>query len=201
MGFTVSLELGNPGLSYTIHQHPKGFGLYVIGGIPVTELVALSKAWRKAGLTHVSGRIAMALGASIAATDNGPLAEQWEKEINDQAAMLPTPAERWLASTNVGMSALTLFLALADGEPRVQATRRLGGGTYLPTDSASMALCVLLLDAIPEWRGRLAEVPAAFPKWAPFVAEWPALEALLASDRQALDVRLRQLSKEGDERA
>jgi hypothetical protein len=78
--------------------------------------------------------------------------------------------DQWLGRHDTGTSSLTIFSVLA-GRPDVLAGRR----GDIPYDPSDFGRCYRLLKIAPEWRARLGEVAAVYPKWAPFVRAWDLL--------------------------
>ena len=67
------------------------------------------------------------------------------------------------------------------------------GALDIPYDSDDFGRCYRLLKAVPEWRGRLSEVAAVLPKWAPLVERWDELEDLYETSLKQCTDRLCEL--------
>jgi hypothetical protein len=159
--------------TYTITEKPHG--IVVEGSMPIDDAVALSKVWKKHGLTIIdaclSGHFRVAM---VVCSPSGSKA--WRAEID--AARGPRPAElveraEWyLRGWDKGASSLTIFAALT-GRRGFGVIKRPG----VPYDADDVGRCVRLLEHFPEWRGRLAEVGAIFPEWVTWAARWDDVEA------------------------
>ena len=77
----------------------------------------------------------------------------------------------WLISGHTGVSSLTIAHVLSrTASPRY--------GAHVPLDPSDFGRCLGLLTAVPEFAGRLKEVAAKYPEWAPLVREWDNLKEL-----------------------
>lgn len=84
--------------------------------------------------------------------------------------------EQWLLEGEVGVSSKTIWAVMMGV---VKARRQCDNWHYdVPHDPDDFGRCYTLLILFPKWRKRLAEVCAIFPKWTPFVREWPTLEKM-----------------------
>lgn len=86
----------------------------------------------------------------------------------------------WLTSCDCGISSLTMYSVLAD-EPHVLR----GTPPDRPFDADDFGRCVRLLERYPAWRGRLGDVVAKHPTWAPVVERWDELARLYAEKNVA----------------
>lgn len=162
--------------SYTVTTHEHGYS--VEGLIPAGELASLCKVWRKQGFIVLDAGIAAAIGSIVVVTslDGG---KKWRAKVNAAAAKAsPDAARRWLRGTDTGMSSLTLFCALAEGDVLAEARSKMRFSPSIPYDPDDFGRCHRLLEAVPEWRGRLHEVAAKHQQWAKLVEAWPELTAL-----------------------
>lgn len=167
---------------YTIErtQH----GVLIRGDVPVSELVALSKVWEKAGFTLIHPGLAKAAGAGWAVTSPEAM-PKWEAEIAAKAKSSANGDREleWLLGHDTGISSLTICAVLS-GNHAVAATVARGYfGADIPHDPADFGRCYRLLQAIPEWRERLGEVADKHSIWRPFVREWDAMTALYEEER------------------
>jgi hypothetical protein len=84
-------------------------------------------------------------------------------------------ALQWITGSDTGISSKTLWAvmmgAVADGDRYDR-----------PYDGADFGRCHRLLELVPEWKPRLAEVAARFPEWGPLVREWSKIEAAYLAD-------------------
>jgi hypothetical protein len=86
----------------------------------------------------------------------------------------------WLNSGDTGTSSLTIFATMTGNSQPV----RYGFGNW-PQDASDLGRCVRLLDRFPEWRARMGEMAARYPKWRPFAEAWADLEALYKEESQS----------------
>lgn len=73
----------------------------------------------------------------------------------------------------------------------------------IPHDPSDLGRCLRLLDLIPEWEPRLAEVVALFPEWGPLVTAWTELKEGYAEESPTgrcplLYKRMREIREECD---
>lgn len=88
-------------------------------------------------------------------------------------AMMDARLAQWFASGDTGISSKTIALWMAAGVPYDPAW---GDGT--PSDGADFGRCYRLLQAIPEWRPRIAEMADRGGKWPHLVKHWDEIETL-----------------------
>jgi hypothetical protein len=62
-----------------------------------------------------------------------------------------------------------------------------------PHDGGDLGRCIGLLDAVPEYRERLAEMKAIGPEWAALIDHWPELEARWRRKDEKLYERMKQI--------
>jgi hypothetical protein len=80
-----------------------------------------------------------------------------------------TPID-WLMSRDTGISSKTICSVLTGSKaPDWHDT---------PGDPDDFGRCYRLLALFPDWRARMPEVAAKYPKWGPMVAAWDELTAL-----------------------
>lgn len=87
--------------------------------------------------------------------------------------LVPKELLAWMTGDYTGASSTTIAHVLSGVS---QSTPCLRGST--PFDSADFGRCVQLLEIFPEWRNRLHEVAAVYPKWGPIVFRWDELAQL-----------------------
>jgi hypothetical protein len=162
-------------MNYTVQRVERG--ILIKGTIAVTDLTALSKAWKKQGLDTLMPGIASALGYSFAICNEKDSAA-WEKEISEKvtAEAGDDKGLAWLNGTDTGTSSLTIFSVLSANHGRyaLQGHRRADA----PSDPADFGRCFRLLQIFPEWEGRLSEVAAKHPIWVGFARDWQRLKEL-----------------------
>jgi len=83
------------------------------------------------------------------------------------------PAE-WIVGNDTGVSSKTVWAIMMGGIPE--------NAFDVPHDPADFGRCYRLLKLFPEWRKRLREVAAVFPKWGPMVREWDKMTELYERD-------------------
>lgn len=89
-------------------------------------------------------------------------------------------AAQWAATGDTGVSSKALL--------SVMVGKRTKDGFCYPHDGGDLGRCIGLLDAVPEYRARLAEAKALGPEWAALVDHWPELEAMYrAKDKKLYD--------------
>lgn len=100
----------------------------------------------------------------------------WREEITTSLANNP-PQERWWHGVDVGTSSAAIFAVLCDKCWQWEAKEFCRESA--PRDAGDFGRCKRLIEAIPEWRERLAEVAEAYPKtaWPRIVARWAELES------------------------
>jgi hypothetical protein len=78
-------------------------------------------------------------------------------------------ALHWIAGRDTGVSSKTIWAVMVGTAPDM---------ADVPHDPDDFGRCFRLLELVPEWRPRLPEVAARYPKWGPMVEVWDELEAL-----------------------
>jgi hypothetical protein len=81
------------------------------------------------------------------------------------SGMDPRIAE-WLASGDTGSSSKAIMLWLSSG------VRESAWGASEPHDPSDLGRCLRLLDRIPEWKPRMAEMAGAGGYWPTFAKRW-----------------------------
>lgn len=173
------------GPAYVIERWPHGWLLckptYAFG-IPVSAFSEALKLFPKKGalvqlgIPHhmkTTGKSPLVM-MCIATEREGGL---WRAEIEKEIAGLPMP-ERWYRGLDVGESSLVIYHMLREGQCSFSiADERFPGET--PRDASDFASCARLLAAMPEWKARLPEVAAAYPKtdWPKIIARWDEIAA------------------------
>jgi hypothetical protein len=77
----------------------------------------------------------------------------------------------WMTSGDTGSSSKAIMYWLAAG--KVEGT----WGASTPSDVADFGRCIRLLECIPEWKPRMAEMAGAGGLWPTMSKYWPALTA------------------------
>lgn len=99
----------------------------------------------------------------------------WEKEIAEELKD-HDPQDRWWLGTDVGKSSAALFHVLCREGLKWETDAY--GQKATPQDASDFGRCKRLLEAIPEWRNRLAEVAEKYPDtaWPRIIARWQEIE-------------------------
>jgi len=154
--------------------------IVVRGSVPVEDMATLTKLWAKQGYDTLAVGVGSALGVTMAICHKDDL-EAWQKEVEAQAAQKAAgDAEKeWLFGPDTGISSKTIMSVLSTGAARIGAEVSLGRwGADVPHDPSDFGRCYRLLQTFPQWRDRLNEVAAKFPKWEPMVREWDRMTSL-----------------------
>lgn len=187
---------GLPESSFTVEFWPHGMVVRSdTGSVPIHSFKALTKmaTARKRSWTKMSNGLAIAIGAILVIGSNKSLGE-WTKEHDARCREDSNKVRGWRRSTTTGLSSLYLIAQVAPtfpGEPIYRATK-----PAFPRDRHDFKRCV---DAVKwtELRDRLGLAADGDGKWAPFLALWPRMETMLASDDpeilKELDNMLRRL--------
>lgn len=77
----------------------------------------------------------------------------------------------WVTNGDTGTSSLTIW-SVFTGRPSPHKRYD------IPHDPDDFGRCYRLLKVMPSWLGRLGEVAAVYPAWAPFVKAWDELTRL-----------------------
>ncbi|MDD2246402.1 MAG: hypothetical protein PHC39_04890 [Proteiniphilum sp.] len=85
---------------------------------------------------------------------------------------------KWIREGERGISSETIFEVLAD-HPLLDKTHM---DRNVPHDPSDFYRCHKLLQAVPEWNGKLNRVAKVFPHWQVFVDNWDLLESLLEQE-------------------
>lgn len=180
---------------YTIERWPHGW--VFCGpegrGIPMDALNECAKLFPKAAVLHSGIAHNLRQTHSVNAIMCVGVAKdlsKWEAEITVSLAAYP-PEARWWRGFDTGASSASMFAILAtDSVLRFQAREHHHGET--PRDAGDFGRCRRLLELLPEWRGRLSEVAAAYPatKWPALVERWSELDKLQGAELTAAIGRL-----------
>lgn len=182
-------------------EHVK-YGVLVRGTVPADEFGALARLWADRGLTQMVLGVASALGASFAVARPKDV-EPWLTAARKEAASAARgDAElEWLKGPDTGTSSRSIFAVLSKKHGHLAFVGH-GFGPSEPLDPDDFGRCHRLLQAIPEWRGRLAEVAAAYPGWGPLIREWDRCTALYEQEEPTgrapkLYALMQELRREG----
>lgn len=161
-------------------EHKSG-RVIVHGAVPVDEMATLTKLWSKQGYDTFAVGVASSLGATMAICRKDDL-EKWQAEVEAAAAREAKGdvEKEWFRGHETGISSKTIFSVLASGPTRLAAEAALSShwGGDVPHDPSDFGRCYRLLEKFPEWKDRLGEVAAKYPKYGPMVREWDQLTIL-----------------------
>lgn len=91
---------------------------------------------------------------------------------------VPFAALQWLRSGNTGLSSVAIFGHMTGAGPDRSGFEKWSW----PIDPADFARCRLLLEAVPEWRSRLAEMGEHNVEWLRLVDRWDDISASMDSE-------------------
>lgn len=94
-------------------------------------------------------------------------------------------AAKWAETGNTGTSSKALLSVMLGERPKTSFC--------YPHDGGDLGRCICLLQAVPEYRGRLDEMKAIGPEWAALVDHWPELEFLWLTDDKTLYARMKAI--------
>ena len=86
--------------------------------------------------------------------------------------------EEWIIYGDTGTSSKTIWAVMMSVVTTENAEPFKWGEFDVPRDPSDFNRCLCLLEAVPEWRGRLHEVAEIFPEWRPMVSQWDRMERL-----------------------
>lgn len=96
-----------------------------------------------------------------------------------------TRAAKWAASGDTGSSSKAMLSVMLGERPKTSFC--------YPHDGGDLGRCIGLLDAVPEYRERLAEMKAIGPAWAALIDHWPDLEARWRRKDEKLYERMKEI--------
>lgn len=94
-------------------------------------------------------------------------------------------AAKWAATGDTGSSSKAMLSVMVGERPKTSFC--------YPHDGGDLGRCIGLLDAVPEYRERLAEMKAIGPEWAALIDHWPELEARWRRNDDKLYERMRAI--------
>jgi hypothetical protein len=156
----------------------------IFGSVPLSMVNALMSSAPDGSV--VSDHLARLAGANLAfglPQDVGALearltAEALEKSLASGSG-LSRAARRWLAAGEQGLSSCSIFWRLTGVKPDTIS----GESKYHhPHDPSDLRRCLLLLDQVPEFRGRIKEMSGCSQEWNALVGRWDELVRLLESE-------------------
>lgn len=90
------------------------------------------------------------------------------------AALISRAALDWITSDDTGLSSQAIWTHMTGG------ANWPWGYPHYPHDPSDLGRCLRLLEAVPEWKPRIAEMAERGPEWAALVARWDELAASYA---------------------
>lgn len=94
-------------------------------------------------------------------------------------------AAKWAAAGKTGSSSNAMLSVMVGERPKTSFC--------YPHDGGDLGRCIGLLDAVPEYRERLAEMKAIGPEWDALIDHWPELEARWRRDDDKLYERMKAI--------
>lgn len=104
--------------------------------------------------------------------------QEWRGEVEAELESSEGDAEaRWLRGTDVGLSSLAIFCALAEN-PRLRGKAYWLTKGETPVDEEDLGRCRRLLEKFPDWEKRLDEVVRMWPHgpWEILAGRWEELK-------------------------
>jgi hypothetical protein len=161
----------------------------ITGSVPASQFNALLSVADEGSefsdhLARLAGvQFAWGLPADVAALESKLRAEKLAALESRQAALahvgLSDDARRWLAVGEQGRSSCAMFLKFTGVKPDYIAHLR---DDDYPRDSGDLRRCLLLIDQVPEFRERVAEMAECSPEWAALVSAWNELAGLMETE-------------------
>ena len=169
-------------MKYTVETTQ--YGILIYGELPISHMHGISAFFKPEDKAVMHPGIANHYGAVICVVPEANVKE-WETEVESRIASLPRE-ERWIRGLGVGVSAKTIFAALADEHYARTVTSSPRFTPTHPHDADDFSRCYKLLQIFPEWRPRLPEVGAKYPEtmWSKLASEWDLLETLYVTGRR-----------------
>ncbi len=161
--------------TYTV-RHESGCTL-IFGSIPIDDFVALTKTASKTDVPDT--QLAMVAGASVVFGPAEACQELKARYAQERAVALataypelPHAAITWVAHGEHGLSSLAIFRRMTGVVPYPIGA---GNESAHPHDARDLRRCRLLLEQVPEWQARLAEMREVSPEWDRLVEAWDAM--------------------------
>lgn len=173
-------------MTYTV-QSIEGCTL-IAGSVPASQLAALMRTGGKgAVLSHNLARLAGVQFAWGQPEDVSALETKLRAEklrgltagAPPGQAGLSEEARRWLAVGEQGLSSCSMFWRFTGVKPDY-----LDDETRFnhPHDPGDLRRCLLLLEQVPEFKGRMGEMRRCSPEWDALVDAWADLCAMLEAE-------------------
>ena len=154
----------------------------IAGSVPARQFVALTAAAGDGAV--LSDDLARLAGVQFAWGSPADVDALTAKLRAERLAYLATPsagtprdglsdaARRWLAVGSQGMSSCSIFWKLTGVKPDYIADDR---GYSHPHDPDDLLRCMRMIDAVPEFKGRIGEMAGCSREWAALAAHWDDL--------------------------
>lgn len=173
-------------MTYTVTER-EGCTL-ITGSVPASQLAALMGTGGKGAV--LSSNLARLAGVQFAwgqPEDVSALEDKLRAEklrglmtgIPPGQAGLSEEARRWLAVGEQGLSSCSMFWRFTGVKPDY-----LNDETRFshPHDPGDLRRCLLLLEQVPEFKGRIGEMRGCSPQWDALVEAWADLCATLETE-------------------
>ena len=110
------------------------------------------------------------------AKDHEDCTETWKEPVNESEGHTEAQnAMWWAANGEHGMSSKTMFNHLSR---QLQCRSMENRHPCTPSDPDDFKRCYKLLQAVPQWKGRLSELKTLSPVWEKLVDNWDKLTAM-----------------------
>lgn len=162
--------------------------ILITGSVSISQASALLAVSEKGAV--LSDSLARLAGAQLAwgkpsdveALEDKLRAEKLAGLKAEQAAPrwgLSVDARRWLAVGDQGLSSCSIFWKLTGAKPDY-----LNGESEFchPYDTSDLRRCRLLMEDVPEFKGRIREMAGCSPEWAALAEHWDDLCATMDAE-------------------
>ena len=95
-------------------------------------------------------------------------------------------AMQWLLSGQSGLSSECLMATILNGGPVAGNYR----ASFHPLDPSDFKRCIVLLEAVPEFRQQLSVMKSVSKSWEILVENWDELESIFNKERNQLSAPL-----------
>lgn len=163
-----------------VEMHP--LGVVLRAPMQVDLFLSTCKHFKASGYGFIATNLCGRFKSVAVLTKSAEDAEAWADQLRS-AAKTAYPNDReleWIYGVDTGTSSLAIFSVLSSHGHLAQLKRDQLGDP--PRDPSDFGRCHRLLEHIPEWRPRLAEVAERFPIWRGLVENWSELERIYLRD-------------------
>jgi hypothetical protein len=160
-------------------------GIVIRGPSPMDQMKTIEKMAKAAGFDQLDIGLGQALGATLVITNaKGSASLRAEVETANKGK---SKEDAWICGYDTGTSSKTIFAVMRGTEPN---------HADMPYDPDDFGRCYRLLALIPEWRLRLGEVAAKYPRWTGLIDNWGKLTELYEAENwKQLYARMQELIK------